>query len=140
MMRPNAARTAQRVLASLGVLFGLLTIFAGTRVLRGADPGYVVFVPLLVYNTLMGFAYVGAGVVAWRRLKSGRNTAAAIFTLNLLVLVAIWMLRSSGGAVASESLRAMTVRTVVWLVLAIGLAWLSRPMAAGRAGHRPPVA
>jgi hypothetical protein len=35
----------QVALALLAALFGLLTIFAGMRVLAGADPGYVVFRP-----------------------------------------------------------------------------------------------
>lgn len=119
-------RTVQRVLAAIAILFGILTIVAGTRVLTGSDPGYVVFFPLLVYNTVMGFAYIGAGAVAWRSLPRGRNTAAAIFVLNLLVLAAIWILYSSGAAVAVDSLRAMTLRTGVWFVLFAGLAWLSR--------------
>lgn len=119
-------RIAQRTLATIGVLFGILTIVAGTRVLTGSDPGYVVFFPLLVYNTVMGLAYIGAGAVAWRNLQRGRNAAAAIFVLNLLVLVAIWILYSSGAAVAAESLRAMTLRTVVWLALSGGLRWLGR--------------
>lgn len=119
-------RTVQRVLAAIAILFGILTIVAGTRVLTGSDPGYVVFFPLLVYNTVMGFAYIGAGAVAWRSLPRGRDTAAAIFVLNLLVLAAIWILYSSAAAVAIDSLRAMTLRTGVWFVLFAGLAWLSR--------------
>lgn len=35
------------VLAFIAILFGIATIFAGGRVLLGADPGYVVFRPLL---------------------------------------------------------------------------------------------
>jgi hypothetical protein len=116
----------QRVLAAIGILFGILTIVAGTRVLTGSDPGYVVFFPLLVYNTVMGFAYTAAGATAWRNLPLGRNAAATIFVLNLLVLAAIWILYSSGAAVAVDSLRAMTLRTGVWLVLFAGLAWLKR--------------
>ena len=119
-------RIVHGALVLMGVLFGLATIFAGTRILAGADPGYVVYRPLLVYNTAMGFAYVAAGVLAWRNLTHGRNAAAAIFALNLLVLAAIVRLYSAGGAVAVDSLRAMTLRTVVWLVLFIGLAWLRR--------------
>jgi len=96
------------------------------RVLTGSDPGYVVFLPLLIYNTAMGVAYIGAGLIAWRRLDHGRNAAATIFMLNLLALAAIWILYKSGGGVAIDSLRAMTLRTVVWLVLALGFWWLNR--------------
>lgn len=120
------SRLFQNILALVGVLFGLVTLFAGTRVLLGADPGYIVFRPLLIYNTAMGFAYIAAGVMAWRSLVRGRQAAAAIFVLNLLVLAAIGTLYATGGAVAIESVHAMTLRSVVWLVLFVGLAWLAR--------------
>ncbi|WP_134085215.1 hypothetical protein [Thiohalophilus thiocyanatoxydans] len=81
---------------------------------------------MLVYNTLMGFIYIGVGVVAWRNVHYGRNGAAAVFILNLLVLAAIWLLYNPGGAVAIDSLRAMTLRTIVWLLIFMGFGWLSR--------------
>lgn len=120
------SRLLQNILALVGVLFGLVTLFAGTRVLLGADPGYIVFRPLLIYNTAMGVAYIAAGVMAWRSLVRGRQAAAAIFVLNLLVLAAIGTLYATGKAVAIESVHAMTLRSVVWLVLFVGLAWLAR--------------
>jgi hypothetical protein len=92
----------------------------------GTDPGYVVFHPLLIYNTAMGVAYVVAGILAWRSVDRGSHAAAAIFLLNLCVLGAIGYLYTTGGGVAVDSVRAMILRTVVWLVLFLGLAWLSR--------------
>jgi ABC-type transport system involved in multi-copper enzyme maturation permease subunit len=119
-------RIAQGVLVLVAAVFGLVTIIAGTRVLLGSDPGYIVFWPLLIYNTAMGIAYMAAGVVAWRNLERGKYAAAAIFVLNLLVLGAVGYLYAAGSAVAIESLRAMTLRTVVWLVLLLGLVWVAR--------------
>jgi hypothetical protein len=110
-------------MALAALLFGLATIVAGVRVLTGADPGYVVFRPLLAFNTAMGFAYVGAGALAWRSDDRGTRAAAAIVVLNLFVLGAIGYLSSRGSPVAIESLRAMTLRTGVWLALFLGLAW-----------------
>ncbi len=52
------------MLAAVAVLFGIATVVAGTRVLSGSDPGYLVFRPLLIFNTAMGVAYLAAGVVA----------------------------------------------------------------------------
>lgn len=117
---------AQWIVVLVAVLFGLVTIFAGVRVLAGADPGYVVFRPLLIYNAAMGLAYVAAGVIAWRSVERGKYAAATIFVLNFLVLGAISYLYAMGSAVAVESLRAMTLRTAVWLVLFFGLAWMSQ--------------
>ncbi len=118
-------KVVQNTLALIAALFGVVTIIAGTRVLLGADPGYIIFWPLLIYNTAMGLAYAGAGFLAWRSARQGKFAAAAIFLLNLLVLGAIAGLYASQASVAVDSLRAMTFRTVVWLLLFLGLAWVS---------------
>lgn len=115
----------QNALALVAVLFGLLTIFAGTRVLLGSDPGYIVYLPLLIYNAVMGIVYISAGIIALRNVKQGMYVAAIIFTLNLVVLIAIFYLYTEGSSIAIDSLRAMTLRTVVWLALFAGFGWLS---------------
>lgn len=126
-MNPSrAARILQWALALVAAFFGLLTLLAGTRVLMGADPGYLVYRPLLVYNTVMGLLYVAAGVLMWRSTHRGKQVAAAICLLNLLVLALAAWLQSQGQGVALDSVRAMMLRTGVWLLLFIGLAWLSR--------------
>ncbi len=124
MIAPRTAQIVQGLTAVVGVLFGIATIFAGGRVLRGFDPGYQVFRPLLIYNTVMGVAYVAAGVTLWRSAHAGHYAAGAIFLLNLLVLVAIVVVYRRGGGVAVDSLRAMTLRTTVWLVLFLSASWL----------------
>lgn len=126
MLQGRSIRILRLVLVLVALFFGLATLVAGTRVLAGSDPGYVVFEPLLVYNVAMGLAYVAAGVLAWRNLGWGMRAAFAIFVLNLAVLAAIGWLYSSGGAVAVESVRAMILRTAVWLVLFLGFAWVGR--------------
>lgn len=125
MNRPQYVKIIQGVFALVAALFGLATIIAGVRVLTGSDPGYIVFRPLLIYNTAMGIAYVAAGIIAWRSSNQGKYAAAAIFVLNFIVLGTISYLYATGSAVAVNSLRAMTLRTVVWLILFLGLAWIS---------------
>ena len=124
-------RILRTIFVAVAVLFGALTLVAGSRALMGSDPGYVVFRPLLIYNTVMGLAYLAAGITLWRSVNTGRNAAGAIFLLNLVVLVGILVIYDSGGTVAVDSLRAMTLRTVVWLVLFVGASWLARRQGAG---------
>lgn len=126
MRSARSVRAVQLVAAAVAVLFGVATIFAGGRVLLGSDPGYVVFRPLLIYNVAMGVAYIAAGLAILRSPNRGRYAAGAIFLLNLLVLVGIIVIHSSGGAVAVDSLRAMTLRTVVWLALFLAASWVCR--------------
>jgi len=119
-------KNTQSVTAGIATLFGLLTIFAGTRVLLGSDPGYVVFRPLLIFNTIMGIVYLLAAFTIWRNIKKGKHMAAVIFLLNLFVLVVIFILYMKGSLVAVDSVRAMSLRTVVWFVLFALLGWVSR--------------
>jgi hypothetical protein len=130
MMAKHTIRIVQTIVAAVAVLFGVATLFAGGRVLLGSDPGYEVFRPLLMFNTAMGVAYLAAGVAVWRSVTVGRNATGAIFLLNLLVLVGILVIYGSGGAVAVDSLWAMILRTVVWLVLFLGASWLARSQTA----------
>jgi hypothetical protein len=116
----------QKILALVAVLFGLLTTIVGFRVLTGSDLGYIVFRPLLIYNTAMGTAYVSAGVIAWRNVAQGKHAAATIFVLNLLVLGLISYLHVGVSVVAIESVRAMIFRTVAWFVLFLGMVLVSR--------------
>ncbi len=119
-------KTTRSVLTFVAVLFGLVTIVAGTRVLLGSDPGYIVFRPLLIYNIVMGIVYIAAGIIAWRNFKLGMYIAAAIFVLNLVVLITIYILYTEGVPIAVDSLRAMSFRTIIWLALFAGFGWLYR--------------
>ncbi len=121
-MTTTAARgRARSVAAAIGVLFGLATLVAGGGVLLGADPGYQVYRPLLVYNTGMGAAYLAAGIGIWGNRPWGTYAAGAIALANAVVLVSVIALHRSGAGVAEESVRAMTLRTVVWVVIAIAV-------------------
>jgi hypothetical protein len=125
--KPAPWRSLRTLLAAVAIGFGLLTLVAGARVLGGADPGYVVFRPLLLFNTAMGAAYVAAGIAMLRSAAWGTRAAGAIFALNLLALATVLAHHSSSsGAVAAESLGAMTLRTVVWLALFVGMGRVGR--------------
>lgn len=117
------SRWVALVVAGVAVVFGLVTLAAGTRVLLGADPGYVVFRPLLLFNTAMGAAYVAVGLLAWRGNRLGLHGAAAVALSNLAVLGVIAYLYTPGGSIASESLRAMGLRAAVWVALFLALLW-----------------
>jgi len=125
-------RLTQRTVAVAAVMFGIVTIAAGVRVLAGSDPGYTVFRPLLIFNTVMGVAYLAAGLIAWRSIDLGTFAAAVVFVLNFVVLGIIGYLNATGGDVAVDSVRAMIFRTAVWLGIFAGLAWIRRAARSSR--------
>lgn len=112
-----------RTVAVIAVVFGVITLAAGGRVLLGANPGYVVFSPLLQFNTAMGIAYIFVGVLAWRGLRVALFGAAVVTVLNLLVLGSTVYAYAPGGPIAAASIQAMAFRAAVWVVL---LALLAR--------------
>ncbi len=114
---PPHASPLWRVAAGVGVIFGLVTLMAGGRVLLGADPGYVVYKPLLLFNTAMGLAYLTVGVLSWRRHALALPGAALVALANLGVLVALALRFEPGGPIATTSLGAMSFRTAVWVIL-----------------------
>lgn len=97
------------------------------------DPGYPVYRPLLVYNTVMGVVYLTVGLLAWFDVRRGAYAAGLIFLLNSVVLGIVGYLYLQQAGVAVESVRAMTLRTVAWLALFLGLLWPS----AHRNGNQP---
>lgn len=125
----------QRLVAAVAiaaVVFGILTVVTGTRVLLGTDPGYVVYPPLLRFNTIMGVVYVVVGILAWRSLRLGSYGAGAVFVLNAAALGTIACLYGPSGSIAGTSLQAMTFRTVVWLAFFLALLFVVRTRHDGR--------
>jgi hypothetical protein len=113
---------AVRIAAVVAVAFGVLTIVSGGKALfGGADMGAVVpFV--LWFNFIAGFFYVIAGVGLWLRAPWAASLALALAVLSALVLGAFGVHVLRGGAYEARTAVAMTLRTVVWVVIA----WVGR--------------
>lgn len=125
----------QRASVVVAVAFGVLTLVAGGRVLLGLSaPDHLVLKPLLVFNTVMGAAYVAVALRIRSDARRGRGGAAIIALANLVVLVALLAYAGASGPVAPDSLVAMAVRTGVWAGIWLALGRVIRglrPLAAG---------
>jgi len=122
--RPNLLWV--RIAGVIGALFGLMTLREGGAVLfvdgaaRVAAGDYVPFV--LWFNFLAGFAYVVAGVgLVFGRPWAGR-VALIIAAATLIVFVAFGTHIVGGGAFEMRTVVAMTLRSVIWCVIA-ALSW-----------------
>lgn len=117
----------------VAVLFGLLTIQEGGAVLfwseaaRRAAGQYVPFV--VWFNFLAGFAYVAAGSGIWFRRRWAAGLAFMIAAATLAVFVAFGAHVVSGGGYELRTVIAMSLRSAMWIVIAIAayrLVWQPR--------------
>jgi hypothetical protein len=127
------------VAAGIAVVFGLLTIMEGGRVLFGGEAARTAagrYVPFVIwFNFLAGFAYVIAGAGLWRRRRWALRLALAILVGTVAVFAALGVHILLGGAFELRTVAAMTLRTGVWAAI---FAHASRRVAAGRTGAAPP--
>lgn len=118
MHKKDLSTIIQKVCSIIAIVFGLITIWVGGTTLLGfSDPGYVIFLPLLIFNTVMGFAYTAAGYLIWRKLQTGINAAKFVFLINLSVLILIAIAYLLEVSIAIESLKAMSFRTLIWAII-----------------------
>lgn len=107
--------------------FGLLTVFKGSTTLLGvSDPGYNLFLPLLVFNTVMGIFYIISGNLIFKNAEKGKRSSGIISLINLLVFLLIVIIYFSADHVASESVFAMAIRTMVWFAIYGAVAYEAR--------------
>lgn len=126
-----------RLISVIAIGFGLLTIREGGAVLfydgaaRAAAGNYVPFV--LWFNFLAGFAYAIAGVGLWMRRRWTVGLASAIAATTALTFAAFGAHVYFGGAWEQRTLIAMSLRTLVWVGIAV-VAWrlLARPVSDDR--------
>ena len=110
-----------RAAAIVAVAFGLATIKAGGSVLfgDGAQAAGSVVGFVLWFNFLAGFAYVATGIGLWMLRRWAALLAAAIAAGTLLVFVAFGVHVVLGGAFEARTVWAMTLRSVVWVLIAL---------------------
>ena len=109
----------------IAVVFGLMTIKSGGSVLfidgeaRRAAGNYVDFV--LWFNFCAGFFYVATGVGIWLKKAWAPAAAITIAVLTLLVFTAFGIHVFYGGDYEQRTVAAMTLRSIVWIAIAITL-------------------
>ena len=111
----------RKIAAVLAFIIGAMAIFAGGQVvLLGKVMDYYVIDWLPVYNLILGVlsAFV-TSILIWKNHKFA--LPAVIATLVAHSAVMLILLTAYKGVVAPDSIRAMTVRIVFWVII-LGLA------------------
>ena len=122
----NSAKSNRTIgvwlISVVAILFGLLTIKSGGMVLfidgpdRAAAGNYVPFV--LWFNFLAGFLYVLAGVGLWFQQRWAVWLAGAVVIATLVVFALFGLHIYSGGLYEFRTVIAMSLRSIVWVVIA----------------------
>lgn len=111
-----------KIAAVLAFIIGGMAVFAGLDVLLGNDPGYYVINWLPVYNYTAGILTVFiSAILIWRGGKLGWFTAIATFAAHTLVMLILQT--AYNDVVAVDSIRAMTIRMIVWTII-LGLMFI----------------
>lgn len=111
------------VISVVAIAFGLLTIKEGGTVLfvdeaaRTAAGNYVPFV--LWFNFLAGFAYVVAGAGLWLQKRWAVWLAGYIALATVVTFAALGIYIYAGGLYEQRTLIAMSLRSMVWIVIAV---------------------
>ncbi len=111
-------KTFNKIAAVFTFIIGGMAIFAGGQVLLGNDPGYYVINWLPLYNYTMGIfsLFIVAGLI-WVSNRYAPIMALVTFGLHASVMLIIQTVYKD--VVASDSIRAMTVRLIVWSIILI---------------------
>ena len=113
----NTMKILKKIAAGLALFIGVMSVFAGSKVLLGIDTKeYHVLTWLLVYNVLMGIISLFAAYLMWKKNYRANNLITIILTLHIMVLLYLNFISESA---AHESKMAMVFRTVIWLVITI---------------------
>ena len=108
-----------KIASVLAFVIGAMAIFAGGQVIfLGKEMPYHVINWLPYYNFTMGLiTFLVTAILIWKNSRYAMPAAIATFAIHALVMITL--LIGYKGVVAPESIKAMTVRLVVWAVILI---------------------
>jgi hypothetical protein len=105
-----------KIAAALSMIIGILAVVAGGRVLMGTLPDYYVINWLPIYNFIIGLVTVlVTAPLIWKNSKYALPAAIATFSAHLLVMFIL--LSGYRSVIATDSIMAMTLRLVTWLII-----------------------
>lgn len=118
----------------LALIIGAMAVFSGGKALFVQDPDYNVIDWLLIYNFSIGIisAFVTA-VLLWRNSKYALPATLTTFVMHSAVMLIL--ITGFREVVASESIRAMTIRITTWSII-LALVLLQSRLKSGLVGRK----
>ena len=108
--------TLNKIASVLAFIIGAMAIFAGGKVLLGNDPGYYVINWLPLYNYTVGIlTFFVTATLIWSSHRLTKPLVVGTFSIHAVIML---VLQSAyRDVVAPDSIRAMTVRLIVWAII-----------------------
>ena len=114
---------AFKLMSLIAIVFGLVTIKAGGMVLFTEGEAYQAagdYVPFVLwFNFLAGFAYITAGIGLWLQRSWTALLAMLIAVFTVLVFIALGVHIYAGGAYEMRTVGAMSMRSIIWMGIAL---------------------
>jgi uncharacterized membrane protein len=107
----------KKIAAILALFIGLMSVFAGSKVLLCIDTkDYTILTWLVSYNVIFGVISIFAAYLIWKTKENSKNLTLFILVMHFLVFI---VLKFFSDTVASESVKAMLFRTSIWVLIFI---------------------
>ena len=124
-MNQKLSRFVLLTVAAVALIFGLMTIASGGKVLFGSDAARAAagnYLPFVVwFNFIAGFAYVAAAAGLATGQAWAARLALFIALATALAFLIFGLLAMTGTSYEPRTVGAMTLRTALWA----GIAWFA---------------
>lgn len=108
----------RKIAAVIAFAIGAMSIFAGSQVVLGKIMDYYVIDWLPIYNLIVGLITVFiTAILIWRGSKFAMPAAIATFVSHSAVMLVLQI--AYKDVVAPDSIKATTVRIVLWAIILI---------------------
>lgn len=110
-------KNLHKIASVLALLIGAMSVFAGSKVLLGIDAkDYDVLTWLVQYNVIVGAISIITAYLLWKKSFFSKKIVFPILSAHVIIALYLIFFNES---VASESIKAMTFRISIWVVISI---------------------
>ena len=108
---------SQKIAGILALLLGLMSVFAGSKVLLEIDSkDYNVLIWLVSYNVIFGVISIVVAYFIWKNYSKAKSLTLFVLAMHFMVFM---YLKFVSETAASESIKAMLFRTSVWILIVV---------------------
>jgi len=110
-------KNLNKIAAALALFIGVMSVFAGSKVLLGIDTkDYTILNWLVQYNVIFGVISIIAAYLIWKNNLFSKKIVVFILVTHTCMALYLYFFNES---VALESIKAMGFRTSLWIVISL---------------------